>query len=305
MRILLALLFLLLSYSLAEAADEKFVIKVISGDTIVVDGGQIVRLAGVQSPSPEEPFGKEAKLFTTSQLLGRDVQLVVDGGNSTIGHKDVYGRTIAYVYRSSDSFFINAVLIQQGHGFLLTKYAQKMASRFQTLQLEARRAKKGVWQQTDVSPEEKAAADKEEFKDPPFENRPEYANPDIRVEIIWAKRADPRSRIARTTEEAKFLQQLYTDDAVGKGEVFILVKLRQNLAKALTENFQKNGIKLNVETEGKESEILKFSAEGMDQSDADKFCSIPFNRELFSGLEFVEVIFTDGSSFSYTYKVDR
>lgn len=300
---LLAALLLIAAAASANAEDARIVIRVVSGDTIIVDGGQAVRMLGVIAPLGDEYMAKEARQFTTAQLLGQEVELITDSQNAVSGHKDAYGRKLAYIYRSNDKFFINAELIRQGLGYATMRNAPRFGTQFFTFQLEARKSRRGVWDKIEFSPEERAKAESRKYEDPPFEYKPEYKTPDLRVEIIWAKRADPRFRVARTAEEAKFLEQLYRDDKVGKGEVPLLVRLRQNLADELTSFFQKNGVELRVETAGTNAETLKFIAKGMDQDDADKFCAVPFNRELFAGLEFTEVIFTDGENFSFTYKV--
>jgi micrococcal nuclease len=299
----LPVILLLVVPGAALAGESKVVIRVISGDTVVVDGGQVIRLLGVLAPTGDEYYAKEARQFTTAQLLGQEVDVEIDGQNSLFGHKDAYGRKLAYVYRTSDNLFINAVLIQQGYGFLAPKNLVKFAPQFQTFQLSARRSRLGVWAKTEISPQERAKEERRTYEEPPFENRPEYKYPDIRVEILWAKKADPRFRVARTGEEAKFLELLYRDDLVSKGVVPMLVRLRQNLAEELTKFYKEKNVKLQVETGGNTAEVLRFIADGMDQEIADKFCSVPFNRELFSGLEFIEVIFTDNKKFSYTYKV--
>ena len=53
--------------------DTRQVVRVIDGDTIVLDGGERVRLIGVDTPEtvhprwPVEYFGKEASAFTTAR----------------------------------------------------------------------------------------------------------------------------------------------------------------------------------------------------------------------------------------------
>jgi endonuclease YncB( thermonuclease family) len=301
--LLFALFLLLLAVPDARAGESKIVIRVISGDTIVVDGGQVVRLLGVIAPSRDEYYAKESRQFTTAQLLGLEVNVEVDSQNALSGHKDSYGRKLAYVYRASDDLFINAVLIERGYGFVSSMNNLKFTPQFQTFQLGARRSKLGVWAKTDMTPQERARAENRTYEEPGFEHRSEFKYPDIRVEILWAKRADPRFRVARSSEEAKFLELLYQDELVSKGIVPMLVKLRQNLAQELTKFYRDKNVALHVETTGEAAEVLRFIAEGMDQEVADKFCSIEFNRELFSGLEFTEVIFTDNQKFSFTYKV--
>ncbi|MEW6737064.1 MAG: thermonuclease family protein [Acidobacteriota bacterium] len=301
--VLFALFGLMLMPHTSAAVDNRIVIRVISGDTIVVDGGEVVRLLGVLAPVGEETFAKQVQEFVAAQLLGREVELETDSGNMVNGHRDKYGRKLAYVFRYSDKFFINLALVREGYAYVSTQHPFKRNPQFQTEQLEARRTHRGLWNKEEKTPQERAQAVFLTYEEPPFEPKPDYQIPDIRVEIVWAKRADPRYRTTRTAEEAKFIGLLYQDDQVSAGKLPPLVSLRQNFAKALTEFYQGQGVQLRVETTGNDHIVLRFIAAGMDQSDADKFCEQSINRELFSKLEFTEVIFTDDDKFRFTYKV--
>ncbi len=86
----------------ADDAEEPFrrVERVIDGDTLVLEGGERVRLIGVDTPEtvhpqkPVEYFGKEASKFTRGMVEGKRVRLEYDEGT---GRNDRYGRTLAYV----------------------------------------------------------------------------------------------------------------------------------------------------------------------------------------------------------------
>ena len=71
------------------------------GDTLVLDGGERVRLIGVDTPEtvhpnkPVERFGKEASAFTKELTDGKRVRLEFEQGSA---RTDRYGRTLAYVY---------------------------------------------------------------------------------------------------------------------------------------------------------------------------------------------------------------
>jgi micrococcal nuclease len=84
----------------AQGQDQRTVTRVIDGDTLVLDGGERVRLIGVDTPEtvhpnkPVERFGKEASGFTRKMAEGKQVRLEYDA--ETAGH-DRYGRTLAYV----------------------------------------------------------------------------------------------------------------------------------------------------------------------------------------------------------------
>ncbi len=123
--------------------DSRKVIKIIDGDTIVVE--QHIRLIGVNTPEtkhpkkPKEYFGKEATEFTKSTLIGKEVCLEYD--NKRI---DYYGRTLAYVHLLEDKLF-NAELVKQGYSHAYTKYPFKYSEDFIKYEKEARQNKKGFW----------------------------------------------------------------------------------------------------------------------------------------------------------------
>ena len=127
------------------------VIRVIDGDTIVVDFEGVtttVRLLGVDTPEtvhPEKPvqcFGPEASAKTKELLEGQSVRLEED---PTQGHLDKYGRTLAYVFLP-DGTLIDEILISQGYG---KEYTYHTAYKYQTLfkkdESLARANQLGLW----------------------------------------------------------------------------------------------------------------------------------------------------------------
>ncbi len=101
------------------------VIYVTDGDTIGVeiDGtDERVRLIGIDTPETKKPntpiqcFGPEATAFTKS-LLPKGTALHVE---RDVEARDVYGRLLAYVYRSADGIFVNMEIISQGYARPLT-----------------------------------------------------------------------------------------------------------------------------------------------------------------------------------------
>ena len=101
------------------------VIYVSDGDTIGVEIDGVeerVRLIGIDTPetkkpdSPVECFGPEATAFTES-LLPKGTSLHVQ---RDVEARDVYGRLLAYVYRSDDGLFVNLEILGQGYARPLT-----------------------------------------------------------------------------------------------------------------------------------------------------------------------------------------
>ena len=127
------------------------VTKVIDGDTIDVRIGRKVRrirLVGIDTPETKDPrkpvqcFGKEASARTSALLpVGTEVRLERD-----IEELDAFGRTLAYVFRSSDGLFVNLSLARDGFADTLRITPNTAhASEFAAAVAAARNAQLGLW----------------------------------------------------------------------------------------------------------------------------------------------------------------
>lgn len=122
--------------------------RVVDGDTIVVSGGERVRLIGVDTPETKDPrrpvgcFGKQASEFTAGLLpTGSRVRLVGD-----VEQRDRYQRLLAYVYRLPDGLFVNAELLRRGFGQVLTIPPNVAHSEeFVAVSRQARDEARGLW----------------------------------------------------------------------------------------------------------------------------------------------------------------
>lgn len=129
----------------AHAANPRVCIRVIDGDTIELDGGERVRLIGVNTPEtvdprrPVERFGKEASSFTRRLAEGKTVRLEL--GDET---RDRYGRTLGYIYLPDDTL-LNAEIIRQGYGYAYTRFPYRRMDEFVELEREARDQGRGLW----------------------------------------------------------------------------------------------------------------------------------------------------------------
>ena len=123
--------------------------RVVDGDTLVIRGGERIRLIGVDTPETKhpdkraQPFGQEAFEFTRRMAEGKQVQIRFDPGES----KDRYGRTLAYVY--VDGELLNERLIREGLGRAILNYpfSADMKMVFRNAESAARSARRGVWSQ--------------------------------------------------------------------------------------------------------------------------------------------------------------
>ena len=103
-------------YSLETAV----VVRVIDGDTVVLDSGERVRLIGVDAPEVGERGASEATQFVTRLVYGQTVWLEADGND-----RDSFGRLRRYVWLSYPtaprdpeqivSYQLNALLLIYGH----------------------------------------------------------------------------------------------------------------------------------------------------------------------------------------------
>ena len=132
--------------------DFDVVERVVDGDTLLLQSGERVRLIGVDTPEikhpkkPVEYFGKEASAFTRRVVEEKRVRLEFDQANAARGHKDRYGRTLAYVFLE-DGTLLNAEIIKQGYGHAYTQFPFSRMEEFRRLEREAREQRRGLWAQ--------------------------------------------------------------------------------------------------------------------------------------------------------------
>lgn len=90
------------------------VIRVIDGDTFEIDGGERVRLIGVDTPESVKPnasvecFGKDSSEYLKSLVEGKEVRLESDQTN-----RDRYARLLRYAYLGD--IFINEQIVREGY----------------------------------------------------------------------------------------------------------------------------------------------------------------------------------------------
>jgi len=123
--------------------------KVIDGDTIVIEGGEIVRYIGIDSPetgqSSDDCFAEEAFDANSRLVEGKEVKLRKD-----VSERDRYGRLLRYVW--IDDIFVNEYLIKQGYA-LSAKYPPdtKYAEQFDSFQKQARKNNIGLWSSCQIN----------------------------------------------------------------------------------------------------------------------------------------------------------
>jgi micrococcal nuclease len=115
------------------------VVRVIDGDTIVIQGGERVRYIGIDAPERDEPLGPAATQLNGEMVGGKRVRLEKD-----VSNRDRYGRLLRYVY--VDGTLVEGELVRQGLARVRayppdTKYHQELLE----LEAEAKEAGRGVW----------------------------------------------------------------------------------------------------------------------------------------------------------------
>jgi len=121
------------------------VVRVIDGDTIKLENGEVVRYIGIDTPEtvhPSKPvqcFGKEASDKNKELVEGKLVKLEKD-----ITDRDKYGRLLRYVWIGD--LFVNDYLIRQGYAYIYTYPPDvKYSEQFVQAQKEAEENNRGLW----------------------------------------------------------------------------------------------------------------------------------------------------------------
>lgn len=119
--------------------------RVVDGDTIVLEGGWVLRYIGIDTPETKDPrkpvqcFGEKASEENKKLVEGKMVRLEKD-----VSETDRYGRLLRYVY--VDDIFVNDYLVKGGFSHASSyppdvRYQQQ----FTQSEKEARENNRGLW----------------------------------------------------------------------------------------------------------------------------------------------------------------
>ena len=142
-KVLLLALFLFAASANAATLQGRCV-AVTDGDTIKVqvDTKTIkVRLNGVDAPEKRQAFGAQAKAFTASEVLGKDVTIYTTGKS--------WDRVLAWVFIDKRS--LSREIVAAGCAWWYFKYAPHNTT-LATLQAQAKAAKRGLWSEPNPVP---------------------------------------------------------------------------------------------------------------------------------------------------------
>ncbi|MEM7007065.1 MAG: thermonuclease family protein [Pseudomonadota bacterium] len=130
------------------------VVRIIDGDALVLDTGLVVRLAGIEAPTPErrnrsgQPYAAEAARTLEDLALGRDVTLYYPGLT-----RDRYDRALAYAVTSDnlgDRLWLNEALVRRGAARVrVYPDTAALAERLLEAEYFARLEVVGLWAETD------------------------------------------------------------------------------------------------------------------------------------------------------------
>ncbi len=112
-----------------------------SGDTLVLDSGLTIRLAGVEAPKGGDPYAAEARTALRRLVDGRMVRLLYGGAR-----RDAYGRALAQLKLAHGGLWVQGALLRAGAVRMRT-WADNRAMAGVMLEDEAwaRNRKKGLW----------------------------------------------------------------------------------------------------------------------------------------------------------------
>jgi micrococcal nuclease len=142
---LASIAFVLIILAISTHATNRYgtVERVVDGDTIVFRAGdaktQRVRLADIDTPELDQPWGEEAKVALKGWAEDRMAKIrIVD--------IDRYGRSVATLWVDGEN--INRKLVAEGHAWVYRRYLRDRA--LLSLEASAKASGLGLWSNEDV-----------------------------------------------------------------------------------------------------------------------------------------------------------
>lgn len=121
------------------------VIRIVDGDTIVLNDSSRIRLYGIDCPERGQPGEAEAAQATSQLVSGQTVQI-------ENLYADRYGRTVAIVILESGDTLQEA-LLQKGMAWVAPQYCKRPeCDSWRNLEHSARLARIGIWQDEHAVP---------------------------------------------------------------------------------------------------------------------------------------------------------
>lgn len=129
----------LINSSIPQQHQQSFVTKVVDGDTIVVEGGQRIRLLNMDTREKGQNCYQEAKDRMQQLVLLKNITLERDKED-----KDRYGRLLRYVY--ADGEMVNLEMVKEGLAVVyIIEPNTKHQDEFRRIEEQARQENGCVW----------------------------------------------------------------------------------------------------------------------------------------------------------------
>jgi micrococcal nuclease len=120
---------------------KALVVRVVDGDTVVLEGRERVRVANINAPEIDEELGLASRDFAVKMVQGQQATIT-----STV--RDGYGRLVGDVEVSGKSLSEELVRAGLAHVYLIPPVDDARAARLLAVEAEARKARLGVWATT-------------------------------------------------------------------------------------------------------------------------------------------------------------
>jgi endonuclease YncB( thermonuclease family) len=133
-------LLLFFNFVLSQTTYTAKVVSIKDGDTVVVldslNNQTTLRLAEVDCPEKNQPFGTKAKQFTSEQIYLKTIKYIVTD-------TDRYGRSIAMIYYDTDNKYLSAEILKAGLGWHYKRYST--SKELASFEDNAKKNKIGLW----------------------------------------------------------------------------------------------------------------------------------------------------------------
>ena len=121
------------------------VLKVVDGDTIVLETGEAVRYIGIDAPEKSDCFSDESTLANRQLVEGKEISLEID-----VSGRDKYQRLLRYLYlgakEDAPGIFVNDYLVRNGFAKAYPYPPDvKFKDQFAQAEQEARNNGIGLW----------------------------------------------------------------------------------------------------------------------------------------------------------------
>ena len=123
---------------LAAQKDTFTVVRVIDGDTCVLENGERVRYLGINAPEEGDPYFEEATEANHNLVAGEEVRLEPQDPS-----RDTRDRLLAYVFVSN--VFVNEELVRQGYAHVQRPLRAEYRDRLLEAQKAAWLEALGIW----------------------------------------------------------------------------------------------------------------------------------------------------------------